>query len=663
MRHLNICRLMASSLMVIAGSHVSICAQDEPDVNVTIKLDYDQTQFMYPFEGVKIWSESMVPTAQFYMGMDIQTSLPAGKYDMMSYFQTFEGLPYIVIKEQVEIKNDTTIVMSPDMAVNKVTINNYGPDGELLKLDLGYFGETGWITTETGNIAESYVETKLIFKAQKMSLISLPFRADCAKTEDERTMSQTSFYINDVSERFLIAQTRIARNEDIDKWYVSYFSTDKFKDVVLSNNPADYQVTHETWTYSPASYSQPGYGAGVSLIMLSDGINIPGPYLFYRLKNAEKTAGTQDLTIYSSVPCQDKNDDKLQLLTAAIFHNNELTIDSPWGQRSIVYPVIGQPFSFINGEKMYRNLGPLEQAGLPFSYYFKIVQDNYFGKKLQRIEIPYNPYFSYAESEKLGRSGESCPIVPMPVADDVTYIGRYGETVNYDLVYVDSLLLQENKEVDGVHDITLVNSDVEVDGLSGKNTATIHYDDKADDKTPPTLTMLQFRRSDGCITDRFETGVDGTMEFSAADFEKIYVPEVFDYIADSKPAEIMVEYAPYNKDEWTPLLIEECTGGEGIFGWGYVYRASLKDVQGEAEKGWFDVRFTMNDEAGNTHVQTVSPAFRIDNMAATGVESVCSDEKKEVKRYGMDGRVVDALQKGISIVVLQNGDVRKVVNK
>lgn len=666
MKHFSFCRMTALLLLMLAGRSISAFGQDVPLVNVTFKLEFDQSKFMYPFQGVKIWNEKMKPTAQYYMGMDIVTDLAPGTYDMMTLFQTMEeAVCYFVIKEQVEIKNDTTIIMSPEMATNFVSVKNYGPDGELLKLDLGEYDETGqWHVVEPGNVAEYRVSTDVFFKDYSVSAVhTTGYTYDRAKTIKEQTMSMSDFYVTDVSNRFLFSQTRIARTETLDKWYVSYFSTDNVKNGNLENSPADYYLTHETMTYSPSSLEKVGCGSGVAVIKLYNGVYSHGDYLMKVMDDIEKEEKTADILVYSNMPFEDANDPQLQLLTNAIFHNNDYIQEvgfGHWLQRFLL-PLSGQPFAYIDGQKVYMNVGKTSESGQPFSEYYNTVAEFYGNNMLKKQILPVCQNYTYPESMMLGNYNDCCPIIPDPITNDVYvfYVGQYGETIT---CLRDSVLIEDN-EVNGVHDLTLEYADVMVDGLLGKNVTKAHYDDNAEDKKVPTLTMLQFRRDDGCITDRFETGADGTMEFSAADFVENYIPELFGSTYSYKPVDLTVEYSPYNEESWTQMEIEETTGCEGIFGWGYFYRASLQDVQGNAEKGWFDVRFTMSDEAGNTHVQTVSPAFRIDDLVTTCVKNVNAGEKSVVARYGLDGKRVDALQKGINIVRLQNGEVRKAVVK
>ena len=182
--------------------------------------------------------------------------------------------------------------------------------------------------------------------------------------------------------------------------------------------------------------------------------------------------------------------------------------------------------------------------------------------------------------------------------------------------------------------------------------------------------MLQFRNADGNVTDRFASGNDGIMEMTAADFNCQFMTDYRGAIYECNPISITVAYSPYGKDSWTELAVEDIPELYNEKGWGYFYRTSLKDVEGAGEKGWFDLRFSMSDEAGNTHVQTVSPAFRIDDLVDTGISQLRIDNGQltipgnETVYDVMGRRVADnssKAMKGIQIVRRQNGDVRKVV--
>ena len=50
-------------------------------------------------------------------------------------------------------------------------------------------------------------------------------------------------------------------------------------------------------------------------------------------------------------------------------------------------------------------------------------------------------------------------------------------------------------------------------------------------------------------------------------------------------------------------------------GFGYFYRGSLADVEANSANGWYDLRITVSDAAGNYLTQTLSPAFAIGEYA------------------------------------------------
>ncbi len=96
-------------------------------------------------------------------------------------------------------------------------------------------------------------------------------------------------------------------------------------------------------------------------------------------------------------------------------------------------------------------------------------------------------------------------------------------------------------------------------------------------------------------------------------------------------------------------------------GWGYFYRGSLAGVTGQAEKGWFDLKIRLVDEAGNWQEQVVSPAFRIDDLAYSSVANIGDGNAREVARYNLAGQRVDASHKGVTIIRMSDGTARKVL--
>lgn len=194
---------------------------------------------------------------------------------------------------------------------------------------------------------------------------------------------------------------------------------------------------------------------------------------------------------------------------------------------------------------------------------------------------------------------------------------------------------------------------VKVDDMPGSNKAQLHYTAGAEDETPPTMTMLHFKDSNGDVTDRFATADDGTVEFSAADFNFFYTPDGDCSYFRHAPETVEVSYSPYGEDNWNELTVDEFPEYYWpIMGW--FYRGSLAGVTGQAEKGWFDLKFRLVDEAGNWQEQVISPAFRIDDQAYSSVATITPETSGDNAIYNLAGQHMrgdlSSLPAGIYIV-------------
>ena len=295
---------------------------------------------------------------------------------------------------------------------------------------------------------------------------------------------------------------------------------------------------------------------------------------------------------------------------------------------------------------------------------------------------------AFTEAQKTSNFGSSTPICLFVYNSwngetpdwQFTYVGRYGEVREVDRLAVDLNLKVNGVEVcngvkefnafmydtsrpTGVVDITMVNENVVVDGLQGRNFAQMHIDENNEDKDGPTVTMLWLKDNENRITDRFATSEDAILEFSAGDFNAMYDENISLYTwFDCQKPEVEVSYAPYGEDNWSELEVEEIPENFCMPCFGNFFRGSLAGVTGEALQGWFDLKIKLTDAAGNWQEQVISPAFRIDDLAYSSVATVGSDNAHEVARYTLDGRRADANTQGVVIVKMSDGTARKVLN-
>ena len=676
---------------------------EEGDVTLSFNLEYDPESYSIIPSVLIINSETCERYGAPTYNEIVSTTLPPAVYDIVFAFVQSDATYYIV-KEQVTVDKDMTITLSPDMANNQLVVNHYNPEGELFKLDLGYFKDKGtenqqWVTTDKGNISLIQGETSLCRKGTGPVGLQRSILSYFVQSEENRIFSNSmKIFVSDLGDNYYINHIRKAANDNGDTWYVTAFNTNDAKKGVLENDPNAYVLTEEKMDVTPEGKKQLGLGFGFSMITFYNDIWNSSSVLWSNAHtgyNYEKEDDVITQKIYVDMPFEDPYDsNRKHLISSMLGDYFGVAEFSGRTERNFV-GAMATPFKIENGKKV--NLGiHLNYQAQPAGYI-----DFLNGKLAQP-----NP-FTYSDEKKLGHLGNSCPIDALtvknwynPWSNSVSmnakplFVGRYGETRwgdNTNTVRIIKFNGQEVKEGEEEpeangsykYEITYENTNIEVDGLAGKNTTTVYFDLKQEgvedyskqDITPPTLQMLQFKDDDDYLVDRFATGEDGTMVFAAGDINYSMDTEIWVENFDYKPIDITVEYSPYCKDSWTQMEIEEIPELYSELGWGYYYRASLKDVEGAGEKGWFDLRFSMADAAGNTHVQTVSPAFRIDDLVDTGISQLTNDNGQstipgnETVYDVMGRRLANAQssisngqsQKGIHIVRRVDGDVRKVV--
>lgn len=650
------------------------------EVTLTFNLVYDPGVFFPPFMGVTIINENIYNSAM-WMGEDIVTAtVPPGTYDFAVFFRSFvESAYYCVIREQVEVTEDATFTLSAEEAVNHISFVNYGPDGNVLKHALlgGYDEETGEpVILEEGDVETTLIENMVNLKGVGcLSVLSNIVLGPLS--EEWRTAPFNDYYVNDVSDRYVFTQSRTCNNGP-ELWYLSHFSTDDVHVGVLENNPEDYVLCQDNYQFSPHGQGEIGYGAGITVYNLVNGkLSNWGTLSFGA--DAPKLDDTYSIDVYNSIPFEDPNDEELNLLVGNIYIDSYGLVYDEWSGEE--YDVVGittaAPYAIENGQQMFRNIGPINNGYLPCGK-TEVLTDNRIGLQL----LPAPAAFTYPAEERLGTIGDNCPINAVNVMSyydeyegDVisignNYVGRYGESRLCDDGETTLTFKFNGEEIEdannwspsgkGTWEFTVINNNIVVDGLQGENKTVVYFDQTNEESACPGIEMMHFRSEAG-ITDRFATAADGTMEFMGGAFKYNYYPEFWDGVYECQPIDVTVEYSPYGEENWNALTVEEVPELFQMPGWGYFYRASLADVTGKATKGWFDVRFKLQDELGNWQEQVVSPAFRIDNLVSTAVEEVeTATDAREVARYSVDGRQLTAPQPGLNIIKMSDGTSKKV---
>lgn len=624
---------------------------------VTCNIEYDESEFRS--DGVVIVSNDGV--AEIYKSNDekcVSFNIPVGVHDILTTgWNKNYGIVYVV-KEQLEIKGDTTIVFNYADATNAYEAKLSKPNGDIAKRRLITFNSdhSGFKVLDEGNVdhmTEKYYVT----------IDGIPFTAYLLDMNYDEKGVDNTIHMNPVSDRCQISLCSFFTDETDN--YVVKCTTSDMTDSAMKNNIDDYVLYQEQFT--PTVSSDYPDGDGKQLFGMTIKIN-------------DETKGALVGMGYSPA---DKG-----LVSVNV---NAPKDPSTKGTRFDVQvtPVFGDKEYVDDLDSSRKEYGSIE--GLPA----------YVGKDaIQYENLSYdmasNPAFSYSKGQKDVEYGQSVPIVAMlnqnafsPMVGgkmsvmQVSFLGRLGEvrsadkrqnlttkvTYNDDVVICEDIAtMQQDFETfatsgnaDGVIRADFTSENVMVDGLKGKNTTSNYSDWRKEDWTAPALQMLWFKSNDGTITDRFNTPDEAILEFAGADLEFITNGRTSYFECKEQTAE--ASYAPYSSSDWKPLQVSRIDEYYAFPGFGYFYRAGLDAVKGEAIKGWFDLKVKLTDTAGNYQEQIISPAFKIESMSSAVDEITTSSDVAVEAVWTVDGMQSDKIEKGLNIVKYSDGTVKKIIVK
>lgn len=321
-------------------------------------------------------------------------------------------------------------------------------------------------------------------------------------------------------------------------------------------------------------------------------------------------------------------------------------------------------------------------------------------------KAPYNPYFSFpydAYSEFDGGTkimGNGCPYastyaIPQVIGDytcynyDIAaYFGNYGENRQVDAYNFATTATFNGEPIDfsafrsvndwinakfmdghepGVIAITYTDDNARLtgnwsffgeEGLPCVNTCTISYTEETDDMVPPTIQRIMiFDSNDTPTLVPTNMGGIGKIAVAGGDFHpETAVESMGAYIQSFTtytyaPATLKVEFAENGTDEYAELeMVEDPDKYVESYGAYWEGELNNKDLK---EMCLYDLRITMEDAAGNTQVQTMSPAFYV--MGLPGVKGLDQDVKDQLTL--VDGKIVSAAGRDVTVFNLSGARV------
>ena len=638
-----------------------------------IELVYDESE--YKLEGVL--GGDMSTVAYWYKNPEKKPGIqeiPSGIAGLLCLFSrcdqyTKETDLYVVAKDIRGLENGSKVVFDISDCMHRTEYTPVDEDGEELNL----------ATSRLGNIVtpgkfESAGCTIVFCNSSDGVMFNFfcPFIKYVTTTEaEEREVYSRPRYVfyNDCGPDFMTGCYLIChplQDDDITIIEMPVYQGSLSRtpsETTLGNSPSSFRHYEQLWTRSPysvATYSKLMHGTAIYYDVNGTTPIGMGTQV---LKDCGSSADVATRLTVCANPPESPGSELLSMLLCDYMPETDVDHRKGFASWSWKSGKNGREYAPINtngkqGDAIGYYLAWQE------NYYF--VEDNY-NEWLYSYACP-NPHLVYKDSDVSGRLGNNSPIIvimpgfPIFAGSDMVLfnyglVGRYGEGNIEGADFLIENTYTDDYDQNGFRKEIFSYENILIDGeTEGFVSAelSIHKGEEGQDYLPPSLTHLIVRDSNGKLTDRFKTAEEGVIEFYAGDFYQNFDWTLGEYgffeykcrpVADDK---IKVEYAPYGSTNFTGLEFYEIPEKYFYPGYGNFYSAPLKDVVGQSANGWFDIRITLEDETGNKHIQTVSPAFKIGD--GSGVDNTIVDQGTRTRTYfDLTGRKVNKPENGIFI--------------
>lgn len=274
--------------------------------------------------------------------------------------------------------------------------------------------------------------------------------------------------------------------------------------------------------------------------------------------------------------------------------------------------------------------------------------------------IPGHEYYSYNDKEQDVRFGGSTPILSYPMIEATgttiktinprmtgpQFMGIFGERRSVDVLASTWISMADNDTLTTTYNnlalsfinhaktdhekphrikIQVDDQNFMIDTIKGRLFVEMQYTEGAEDVSCPTMMMYQIRNKAGKITNKIkEEGA--VLAFSGNDYQ-------YDkYGFTTEKCDIKLEMAIHGSNNFKEIQTTEVEKYNHPM-WGTFRQVVLDKELGFNHTGWFDIRFSLTDKAGNTQVQTLTPAFYAE-FATSGINNPSSD--------GLNVRIEDA---------------------
>lgn len=663
-----------------AGTHISTTeiAPDLEDHAIKVQLSFEENVEQVSNTAIFIFNNEYSSYFSAYEDdLDDDGSwtfhVPSGVYDIfVSYkleYTDGNSRRVCISKSPVDVSADTETTISDTDATHLLSVKKSLPDGQPVILPkVTYLDEEPWVETDTTDAtAMGFSGFQMLYNVEYGPLLG----AFIMGTEEvEEYDGKFGIWVNEMSDQYVYTETFVIDGLNPSTYVINestqmtaailndpdFKFENNYRDYIpmqlqpVHNLPSYYTIPEEArqqgWTVTPWINGVATGGIGVTVNPDSD--------FLYCLSSYE-----------GNIPVQ------LAFNQTAV----EDVFEIPWMGITTPYNLTSLPKILTEGEWKYINQNH-QNTGCAI-HDIPEGMEPIHSTGILKPQLPGHAQFSFLEKDCDIELGNSCPINYLTTYRESMgwnaegteelygyffnqhYIGRLGEARNMDIlnpsfkaVYNGEILetdeplgnwyymfANDPDRIPGEVELTIINDNVTVDDMVGKNVTILSYDERNEEINLPSLTMLITKNTDGRITDRFSTGAQGIVEFSAGDFNY----EGSWYVCD--PIDVKVEYSPYGGAEYTALEVEQIDELFQMPNFGYFYRVALSQVDIPSASGWYTLRTTLTDLAGNSQTQVIEPAFYISDVTSV---SQLDDDSANAILYSLDGISIgdfSALQK------------------
>lgn len=621
-----------------------------------------------------------------YSGM-----IPDGTYDVMiGISNDSPAVPKkYIFRKDVKVNGDMTVDFTVEEADNKIMFNTILPDGSKAVLPMVIDnGEGGTRDLASGNTDLCMINVDIINKKTFSSVGNLfqsNFRSDgsVAGYPSFDVNESTAVYINDEFPDYMVICCTSHYTDFEGNEYATLTYTLPAKGETLICNDVD-RYRQVSYSIAPSRLSLEADEANrANDVNLDFGIITCGQD--FTIFSAKSIPGTKIWASINPLIEEGLHIADLYLQVSATDYKES----GKFGNVTKEGEIFGPAVVCNNGEIEYAKIN---NAEFPMHYLYKAPEGGYYDQLEGYIMcLPTAPGTFVPIGKRKQAIGESVPVtsilsVPYYDADgncallvSPAFVGRCGEQRTVDMIPLKVTVSagdtevfsgdldgyqkymfsrRENSEPLSAITTVMTNENVFVDEMIGRNVTTLIHNENNKDQFVPSLQYLTFKTTDGTLTDRFDNAADGVMEFFGGDFSPNSRTAPMSgykyYWYEETSADVKVEYAPYGEETFSVLDVKDIPELRYMPGFGHFYRGKLDGVKRGSANGWYDLRITLTDAAGNEMSQLLSPAFKVRSLAGINNATIAGE-----MGVGVDGRDIiapaDAAIYNISGVRMSSG--------